>query len=361
MKINKKKAMISTLLTLVPVAMGFLLWNKLPETMISHYGIDGTADGYSTKLFTITVPFLLITGVHWLCLFITNVDKKNVEQNKKVMDIMYWMIPMISIFVGCLIYSQALGMTIDPRMFVMPLCGVLFIVIGNYLPKCKQNSTVGIKIYWTLKNEENWHATHRFGGKVWVIGGFMILCSMFLPTPASLIVFLVGILVLALLPMFYSYLYYLKQMREDTWVINGVEYEKEAANLARKTSMIMVAPILVFVIMLLFTGNIRCNYEEDGVNIEADYWSDISVKYETIERISYREDLKTGMRTSGFGSIKLSMGTYENEEFGSYTRYCYNSCDSYVVVEVGNKMLVINGEDEAATKEIYETLQESVK
>ena len=134
MKINKKKAMISTLLTLVPVAMGFLLWNKLPETMISHYGIDGTADGYSTKLFTITVPFLLITGVHWLCLFITNVDKKNVEQNKKVMDIMYWMIPMISIFVGCLIYSQALGMTIDPRMFVMPLCGVLFIVIGNYPP-----------------------------------------------------------------------------------------------------------------------------------------------------------------------------------------------------------------------------------
>ena len=98
--------------------------------------------------------------------------------------------PIISIFLAGMIYSQALGMKLDPKLFVMPLCGVIFMIIGNYLPKCSQNVTMGIKISWTLKNEENWYATHRFAGKVWMIGGFVMMCAMFLPTPLSLIIFL---------------------------------------------------------------------------------------------------------------------------------------------------------------------------
>ena len=361
LKDNKRKVILSTVLTLVPTLIGFLLWNKLPDTMISHWGLDGAPDGYSTKLFTITVPFLLLVLVDWLCLFFTLKDKGNKNQNKKIMNLLFWIIPMISIFVGCFLYSMALGVEVDPKMWVMPLLGVTFILIGNYLPKCRQNVIVGIKIPWTLKNEENWNMTHRFGGKVWVIGGFIIMCAMFLPTPYSLIILLVGIFVLVLIPFIYSYRYYQKQKREGTWVINGVEYEKEAVKLANKISLTVLIPILVFIGMLMFTGNIHYKFEEEAFTIEADFYSDVSVKYENVKSISYRDDLKGGFRANGFGSARLSMGMFENEEFGFYTRYCYTGCKECVVLEVGDKMLVINGKDDAATKELYDTLQEKIR
>ena len=58
--------------------------------------------------------------------------------------------------------------------------GVLFMIIGNYLPKCKQNYTMGIKLPWTLDDEENWNRTHRFAGFLWVAGGVVIAINAFL-------------------------------------------------------------------------------------------------------------------------------------------------------------------------------------
>ena len=53
---------------------------------------------------------------------------------------------------------------------------LLFIVIGNYLPKIKQNNTIGIRIVLTLQDEENWNATHSFSGRIWRTSG--ILCML---------------------------------------------------------------------------------------------------------------------------------------------------------------------------------------
>ena len=80
----------------------------------------------------------------------------------------------------------------------------MFIIIGNYLPKARQNYTIGIKIPWTLANEENWNRTHRLAGYLWMICGIlMIIISLtrFVPTE-----WLVGIfLIMVLIPCIYSY------------------------------------------------------------------------------------------------------------------------------------------------------------
>lgn len=59
--------------------------------------------------------------------------------------------------------------------------GIVLIVVGNYIPKTRQNYTVGIRTPWTLNNEENWNKTHRFGGKILVISGIMTILSVFIP------------------------------------------------------------------------------------------------------------------------------------------------------------------------------------
>lgn len=356
LKENKGKLILSSILIMVPTILGFLMWDKLPDTMVSHFGLDGTADGYSTKLFVITVPFLCLLAGQWICLYFTGKDQGNKNQNRKVTGMLYWIMPIISIFIGGQLYSITLGYEINPANYMMPLIGILFIVIGNYMPKCKQNSTIGIKIPWTLKNEENWNMTHRLGGKVWVIGGFILLFTMFVPAPISTTLFFAGIFLLIIIPFVYSYRYYLKQKQEGTWVASTLVYDEKSNKSAAIISAVIIIASLILVVFVTFTGDIRYEFEDDSFKIEADYWSDVTVKYENIESISYRDNVRPGDRVGGFGSPRLGLGNFENREFGPYTRYCYEKCKECVVLEIGGKMLVINGEDEAATKVLYEKL-----
>ena len=83
-------------------------------------------------------------------------------------------------------------------------------IVGNYLPKARQNGAIGMRVKWTLKNEECWNATHRFGGKVFFICGVLCLFSAFLPTVVSFITIMGLLLVASVVTIIYSYVYYKK-------------------------------------------------------------------------------------------------------------------------------------------------------
>ena len=102
-----------------------------------------------------------------------------------------------------LTYAAALGREVRIEMVMPLLMGAIFIIIGNYLPKCGQNYTIGIKIPWTLHSEENWNRTHRFAGPVWVVGGLVMMLSGFLGENRIMIA---AALVMVLAPTAYSYL-----------------------------------------------------------------------------------------------------------------------------------------------------------
>ncbi|MBQ1491504.1 MAG: SdpI family protein [Blautia sp.] len=121
-----------------------------------------------------------------------------------------WLFPVLSLVANVAIYSANLGYHLEMSRMVNILLGVLFIIIGNYLPKARQNYSIGIRIPWTLANEDNWNRTHRFAGFLWVIGGLLIVLL-------SFINFLPGywfvsiILVIALVPCLYSFWLHVKQ------------------------------------------------------------------------------------------------------------------------------------------------------
>ena len=101
-------------------------------------------------------------------------------------------------------YPVNLGYKLDITLFSELLLGLLFIIIGNFLPKARQNYTIGIKIPWTLANEENWNRTHRLAGYLWMICGIlMVLISLTRFVPAE---WLVGIiLIMVFVPCIYSF------------------------------------------------------------------------------------------------------------------------------------------------------------
>ena len=352
---NKWKLFASSVAILLPVLFGVLFWNELPEQMTTHWGGDGAADGWSGRAIGVFVLPVSILAVHWLCVFCTALDPKNKGQNKKVFGLVIWITPIISLFANGVVYAVSFGKEFQPCLITNLLLGAVFIVVGNYLPKCKQNYTIGIKVKWTLESEENWNATHRFGGKVWVIGGLLLLTYVFLPDGIAPWVMVGSIIALVVIPVVYSCLYYKKQVREGTAVITPVSKSKVSKKV-KMISLIGLAVVLVFVGLIMFTGDLEVNYGEESFTIEADYWFDLTVRYDAIEKIEYRDRDSRGLRMNGLGTARLLAGAFRNEEFGNYTRYSYTGCDSCVVLSLDGKTLVLSGIDRESTLEIYAQL-----
>ena len=206
-KINKKTLILTSVVTLLPIVIGLVLWDKLPDTIPTHFGLDGTPNEWSSKPFTVFgIPSLMLL-FHLLCVGVTSMDPKYDQMSKKLFAIVLWICPVCSFLVVFAGYGSVLGWEMNITKFVMIGCGILFMVIGNYLPKCKQNYTMGIRLPWTLDNEENWNSTHRMAGFLWVVGGVLIIINAFLEWNW---LFFVIVFAMALIPTVYSYLYYVK-------------------------------------------------------------------------------------------------------------------------------------------------------
>ena len=208
---NKFTIIITSVIVLIPMLVGVAFWDALPEQVAIHWGASGEPDGWCSKAFAVYALPLIMVALHWACLFATRFDKKNRNQNPKMMNITYWLVPAVSWVASGMTYADALGEDIDVIRLLPIIMGALFLLIGNYLPKCTPNRTVGIRIKWTLADEEIWNATHRFGGKVWFIGAIVILASSLLPAKISVCVMIAATLAMALAPIIYSYCFYKKK------------------------------------------------------------------------------------------------------------------------------------------------------
>ena len=355
---HKRSVILSVALTLLPMLIGLVLWNQLPDTMASHWGADGAADGTTSKTFVVFGFPVILAAVNMLCFVGTALDPKQAKQSKKAMGLIFWIVPMVSFAVHSTIYALAMDRAVDMFVMLPLLMGVLFVVMGNYMPKVSQNSTFGIKISWTLKNEENWNKTHRLAGKVWVAGGIALMLAAFLPSKWMVAILLAVTLILVIVPMVYSFAIYRAHKAQGISYVTPPRTKQQKITLA--LSLVLVAAISVFVVGIMFTGDIVYTCQEESLRIEAHYVNGMELPYEQMDSIELRESFDIGVRGYGFGSVRLSMGTFENDEFPIYVLYSYNSCESMIIIRSGEKVLAINAETRTETQELYETLLQKI-
>ena len=324
---NKGKLVLSSLVILLP---GILGWRLLWETVA-------------------------LLAAHWLCLLLVFADRRNREgQSKKAVGLIFWLMPGLSLFLGA---AAAVAQRGEGRGMLGVLMsfgfGLMFLLIGNYMPKFRQNHTVGIRVKWTLENEENWNVTHRFGGKVWVAAGLACMICPLLPPSAMAVVFPAAIVAGALTPCVYSWLYYKKQLRQGTAV--RVVYTKKQ----KAISALITLALAAFVLWVLFAGSMEVVFGETSFTVETPCWNDLTVSYADVDSVEYLPGdaaPEAGMRTYGFGNLRMQMGSFANDAFGDYTRYAYASCGACVVLETKGRIVVLNGPDDTATEVLYETL-----
>lgn len=357
MKKYKGLIIVSSIVILLPMLLGVILWNQLPDTMNTHWGAEGTADGAMQKAFAVFLIPVLCLVLHLICVFFTLRDPGNQEQNNKVVSVCFWITPIITLLVNGYIYAFAMDSQFNKVMLgTMSFLGVVFILVGNYLPKCKPNHTIGIKVLWALKNEDNWMKTHRYAGKAWMLAGVLFLLSLAIPGSVGMVVKAVAMLLL-LSPVLYSYLYYRKQLKEGKITKEDMKRTKED-KVTKITYAVVGITLLVVAIMLLVYGNFDVVMGEESLQIEASGWSGSEVFFEEIDRVEYVEKATdfTKTRDLGFGTPRITMGDCSNKELGKFTAYIYDACDTYVTIYADDKIMVVNRETEEETKALYEEL-----
>lgn len=205
-KLNRT-LIFTTVLCLLPILAGLLLWNRLPEQLPTHWNYAGQIDGYASKAVAVWGLPAFMAVMNLFLHFMLDKDPKNANMSRMLRGISHWILPVMSVLLMGITYLAGLGVGIRVETLLPLLVGVLFIAIGNYLPKCRQNYTMGIKTPWTLNSEENWTRTHRLGGYSFTIGGLVfLLCAL----PGLWWLMLPAILLSAIVPMVYSYLLYRK-------------------------------------------------------------------------------------------------------------------------------------------------------
>lgn len=205
---------INIALLILPLLAGALWWSRLPNQIPIHWNMAGEIDAYSSKLFGVLSLPLLSAGVWVLLLavpFFTQVQYREQLQGTALRMVRFAVVLLFSTIHFASLFI-ALGHTVDMIMVVYYTLVLFFILLGNVIGTVRPNYFVGVRVPWTLNNEEVWRKTHRFTGRLWVAAGVLFfvagasISSGNYATP--LIVFIV---LTSSIPLAYSYFIFQRQ------------------------------------------------------------------------------------------------------------------------------------------------------
>lgn len=211
MKTNKKTLILTSIVILLPILIGILLWNKLPDSMATHFNFDNEADGYREKWFAVIITPFILLALHLIMAMIIAADPRKKNISSKVYGINIWIIPSLSLALAAIIYPYNLGIHFNISLFIGIFMGITYIIVGNYLPKTRQNYTIGFKLPWTYANEENWNKTNRLSGVINIIIGILVIINAAMGMFNIFYSLLAAVLIGSLIPLGYSYFLHVKK------------------------------------------------------------------------------------------------------------------------------------------------------
>lgn len=207
MKQHKLSVILSSVAMLLPMVVGLILWNKLPDVIATHFDFDNVPNGWSPKWVVVFGIPLLLLALHLLSLWVT--IRVGGKKKGLPVELLCWIVPFICLLTEGMVYAHALEITVDIGLVACLMVGVLFVALGNYLPKCQVNNVCGVRVPWTMSDPDIWARTHRVAGISMVTCGVAILVGAWFE---SLRMALFGLFFVAVLvPLVYSYVIYKKK------------------------------------------------------------------------------------------------------------------------------------------------------
>lgn len=197
------------------IGLSLYFYNIFPPIVPTHWGVSGEVNGWGPSwLAAFLLPAILV-AIYVLFEWLPKIDPKreNYAEFKKVYS--FFKTSIMAVLFGIYVVASlnAIGMDVSVSFWVPLLIGILFVALGNYFGKIRNNYFVGIRTPWTLSSEENWNKTHRLGGKLFIVGGIAMMLMGFLPVFLRLPTTIAIVVLVALVPMIYSYIIYKKSSK----------------------------------------------------------------------------------------------------------------------------------------------------
>lgn len=190
---------------------GLVAWLQLPAgaQVPIHWGPTGEVDGYADKTLGLFLLPLIVAGLTALFVAIPRIEPRraNLERSSTAYAAIWIASFLLLGGLQLLVVGVALGATVDVTRLMLIGTGAMLIVIGAYLPRVRPNYMVGIRTPWTLTSDLSWRRTHRLGGRLFILGGGLLIAMGVVGTgPTSLLAILIGWVVLLVVIVFaYSY------------------------------------------------------------------------------------------------------------------------------------------------------------
>lgn len=219
------KRIVLWLIALLPLLATIALLPRMADMVPAHYGFDGMVDRYDSKYTMLIFPLIIIVVVAMRDLSPRMLGRDDAQRaNLAVVDML--LVPVVIVLVALHLLMLWLAATLVQNIYASPmpvaqliLAGicVLFVVIGNVLPKTKPNWYIGIRVPWTVNHPTVWYKTHRLGGVVMTVWGIIALGVTLVVTPAhAAVVFMSGTLLMVASMLIYAYLCYRQHIREGS-------------------------------------------------------------------------------------------------------------------------------------------------
>ncbi len=160
-----------------------VVYNQLPDQIPTHWNIRGEVDGWSSRARGAFMLPAMAVGIWLLMRFLPKIDprRQNYERFRGSYDFVANAVVGFLALLQVVVLGAALGWPIDPGRIVAGGVGVLFIIIGNLLPRARPTWFFGIRTPWTLSNDRVWERTHRLGGYLFALAGLLFVGAALFP------------------------------------------------------------------------------------------------------------------------------------------------------------------------------------
>ena len=176
-KTYKKTIILTIILILLPMVVGVALWDKLPLQMATHWGVNNEPNGWMSRPMAVFGLPVICAALQVLATIATEKDKRKENLHRKSVAMVLWIIPAVTWVCSAVTYGYVFYEKINVGLICCLLVGLLFIALGNPLPRQMQNHVFGIRTKLTLSDEDVWRASHRFGGWVMTLGGVVVILA----------------------------------------------------------------------------------------------------------------------------------------------------------------------------------------
>ena len=213
---TRSTTIVVLLLLVAALVAGFLLWNRLPHQMASHWGVNDQVNGYISRFWGVFLLPLITLGMFLLFLVVPVIDplKANIAQFRSAFNLFIVLMVVFMLYLYSLTLAWNLGYTsLKMSGAILPAIGLLFIFLGFMMRQAKRNFFIGIRTPWTLSSDTVWNETHRLGAVLFMISGVLAFIGGFFGGTVAFWLMFAPLIGSTIFLLVYSYLLYQRETR----------------------------------------------------------------------------------------------------------------------------------------------------